>query len=58
MTYVSKIAGWIDGKRVTVGQPVELTEAQAKYEPVEIAPVSPKATTRPRKIKAENGGAA
>lgn len=33
-SYVSKMEGWIAGRRVAIGDLVILTDAQAQYEPV------------------------
>ena len=49
-TYRAKAAGWIAGRRVAAGEEIRLTEAQAKYEPVE--PVVAEAAKPARKAKA------
>lgn len=47
--------GWIAGQRVTKDQEIELTAAEAKYEPV--APVTPEAqTSTKRRGAAETSG--
>jgi hypothetical protein len=33
--YISLITGWVAGRRVEVGDRLELTEDQARYEPVD-----------------------
>lgn len=43
-TYIADADGWVAGRRVKAGDPVELTAAAAKYEPV--TPVPPDAPAR------------
>lgn len=40
-TYIARADGWIAGRRVVAGQTVEMTAAQAKYEPVDPLPEPP-----------------
>jgi hypothetical protein len=38
-TYYALNSGWVNGQRVTRGQAIELSEAQAKYESVSQSPL-------------------
>ena len=42
-TFYSKVDGYVAGKRVSIGDPVELTPQQAKYE--HVTAEAPKAET-------------
>ena len=53
MTYFARTSGWVAGKRVLAGEPVELTTAQAQYEPVDLAPKEQAPTPSKRKAKRE-----
>ncbi len=44
-TYAARRAGWVGGARVGRGKHLEMTEAQARYEPVD--PVTPAAAATP-----------
>lgn len=47
-TYHARADGWVAGRRVEKGQAVELTAAEARYEPVELVASGPAAQTRRR----------
>lgn len=51
MHYIAKQTGWIAGKRVAAGEPVDLTPEQAKYEHVSPAPVAKKSAAKKRSAK-------
>ena len=55
--YVARAEGWIAGRRVAAGAVVELTEAQAKYEPVDPAPAPAAAATRPGRAPRQSAAA-
>lgn len=51
MRYIAKASGWIAGKRVTAGQPVDLTPEQAKYEHVGTPPEAVKPASQKSAVK-------
>lgn len=48
--YVSLITGWVAGRRVEIGDRLELTEDEARYEPVD--PEETAVPAAPRKERA------
>lgn len=49
-TYLARITGWVAGRRVRRGERVQLTAAEAQFEPVD--PVPPELAPKPRRRRA------
>lgn len=54
LTFVARITGWVAGRRVRRGERVQLTAAEARFEPVDPVPteLAPELAPKPKRRRA------